>query len=109
VGYQQNAGHRSLMRRRRDFIALLGGTISWPLTSRAQTPNRHRIAFLVTGTPLIGQPYIETFRQDLRALGYSDDDLAIEARFAEGKKVPSGPSLLNDSDNVQIAPLSAFN
>jgi putative tryptophan/tyrosine transport system substrate-binding protein len=83
VGYQQNAGHRSLMRRRRDFIALLGGTISWPLTSRAQTPNRHRIAFLVTGTPLIGQPYIETFRQDLRALGYSDDDLAIEARFAE--------------------------
>jgi putative ABC transport system substrate-binding protein len=63
---------------------LLGGAISWPLTSRAQTPKRHRIAFLVTGTPLLGQPYIDTFRQDLRALGYSDDDLAIEVRFAEG-------------------------
>ena len=84
MGHQQNAGHRSLMLRRRDLIALLGGTISWPLTSRAQTPKRRRIAFLVTGTPLIGQPYIETFRQDLRTLGYSDDDLAIEARFAEG-------------------------
>ena len=71
MGHQQNAGQRSLMLRRRDFIALLGGTISWPLTSRAQTPKRRRIAFLVTGTPLIGQPYIETFRQDLRTLGYS--------------------------------------
>jgi putative ABC transport system substrate-binding protein len=71
VGHQQNAGQRSLMLRRRDFIALLGGTISWPLTSRAQTPKRRRIAFLVTGTPLIAQPYIETFRQDLRTLGYS--------------------------------------
>ena len=70
MGHQQNAGHRGLMLRRRDLIALLGGAISWPLTSRAQTPKRHRIAFLVTGTPLLGQPYIDSFRQDLRALGY---------------------------------------
>ena len=71
------------MLRRRDLIALLGVAISWPLTSRAQTRKRRRIAFLVTGTPFVGQAYIETLRQDLRALGHSDDDFAIEARFAE--------------------------
>jgi putative ABC transport system substrate-binding protein len=71
--------------RRREVIALLGGAaVVWPLASGAQTPKRRRIAFLVTGTPLIGQPYVETFRQGLRALGHSDDDLAIEVRFAEG-------------------------
>src|SRR5262249_29599291 len=83
MGHQQNAGHRGLMLRRRDLVALLGGAISWPLASRAQILKRGRIAFLVTGTPLVGQPYVDTFRQDLHALGYSDDDLAFEVRFAE--------------------------
>ena len=69
--------------RRRDLLIFGGTLIAWPLALDAQTPKRRRIAFLVTGTPFVGQPYIETFRQDLRALGHSDDDFAIEARFAE--------------------------
>ena len=83
MGHQQNAGQRSLMLRRRDFIALLGGTISWPLTSRAQTPKRRRIAFLVTGTPLIGQPTLRLSHK-IFARSATADDLAIEARFTEG-------------------------
>ena len=70
--------------RRREVVALLGGgAVVWPRASGAEPPKRRRIAFLVTGTPLVGQPYLDTFRQDLHALGYSDDDLAFEVRFAE--------------------------
>src|SRR5215471_2091522 len=71
--------------RRRDLLALAAGTVALsPLTSRAQTSKRRRVAFLVTGTPFVGQPYVETFRRDLGALGHEDNDLAIEVRFAEG-------------------------
>lgn len=45
--------------RRRDLIAGVAVmAAASPLDSRVQTPKRRRIAFLVTGTPLVGQPYV---------------------------------------------------
>jgi putative tryptophan/tyrosine transport system substrate-binding protein len=67
----------------RRLFLVATGTLLLPRAARAQTPKRRRIAFLITGTRVTGQPYLETFQQDLRALGHSDDDLVIEARFAD--------------------------
>jgi putative tryptophan/tyrosine transport system substrate-binding protein len=56
-----------------------------PRAARAQTAKRHRIAFLANGSPAQADPNIATFRQGLRALGYGEEDITIEIRYADGK------------------------
>ncbi len=65
---------------------LLGGAaVAMPRATGAQEVRRRRIAFLATGSPAQADPNIGTFRQGLRALGYGDEDIAIEIRYADGK------------------------
>ena len=60
--------------RRRDFISLLGGTaVGWPLTVRAQQPERMRRIGALIGfaeTDSYGQASANAFRQGLEQLGW---------------------------------------
>jgi len=78
--------HRiQFLRRRREFIALLGGAAAWPLAARAQEQpaNLARIGFLRAAGP--NDKDFTAFRNGLRALGYVEgQNLVIEQRYAAG-------------------------
>ena len=71
--------------RRREFLAVLGGAAAWPLATRAQQAERiYRIGVLAPEVPPPG--LLETFQDELRALGYVEGkNVAIESRHAGGK------------------------
>jgi putative tryptophan/tyrosine transport system substrate-binding protein len=74
--------------RRRDFIALLGGTAAaWPLAARAQQPSKvPTIGFLDAYTPSIQSQWTAAFLMRLRELGWIDGrTVTIEYRWAEGR------------------------
>jgi len=56
--------------RRRDFIALLGGAASWPLTAGAQQPAMPVIGFLGFGSLENFGPYLTAFRKGLNEGGF---------------------------------------
>src|SRR5208337_4459738 len=74
--------------RRREFIALLGGTAAWPLAARAQQPERIRrvgalIAFAETNSD--GQAAAAAFRHGLERLGWVEGrNIQVDYRFAAG-------------------------
>jgi len=73
--------------RRRNFIALLGGAATWPLTARAQQPAKlPTIGFLGATTPETWSRFVAAFVQRLRELGWIEGrTIAIEYRWAEGR------------------------
>jgi len=75
--------------KRREFITLIGGAAAaWPLAARAQQGERmRRVGFLGTGEASGWQPWIATFMQRLRDLGWSEGrTVAIEFRWGEGRR-----------------------
>jgi putative ABC transport system substrate-binding protein len=54
--------------RRRDFIALLGGTAAWPLAARAQQPKMLRVGY--SGILARGAPHYVAFEKRMAELGY---------------------------------------
>jgi putative ABC transport system substrate-binding protein len=75
---------------RREFITLLGGAAaSWPLTTRAQQPERvRRIGVLAGGlkTDMEFQARIEVFRQQLQQLGWTEgSNVRIDIRWGAGE------------------------
>ena len=62
------------------------GALLLPHAARAQPAKRRRIAYLATGSVASSQSQSSfgAFRQGLRALGYGDDDIAIEIRYPDG-------------------------
>jgi putative ABC transport system substrate-binding protein len=68
--------------RRREFITLLGGAATWPVTARAQQQAKiPRIGFLGLAPEFSG---IEALRAGLRDLGYIEGaNIVIEWRWAE--------------------------
>jgi putative ABC transport system substrate-binding protein len=74
--------------RRREFISLLGGAAAWPLTARAQQPERvKRIGVLMNfeaGEPQ-GQARVEAFHRALLQLGWSvGQNVHIDYRWGAG-------------------------
>ena len=68
--------------RRRDLIALVGGTaILLPGLSRAQPTKTHVIGMLAASA--VSGTNLNVFRDGLRELGYGEYDITIESRFAE--------------------------
>ena len=73
--------------RRREFIKLLGGTVTaWPLAARAQQAGKlPTIGFLGSDASAWG-PYTAAFVQRLRELGWIEDrTIAIQYRWSEGR------------------------
>src|SRR6266536_5658906 len=70
--------------RRREFIALVGGTSASPLVARAQPPKVTRIGALYIGLA-DSQSFRKELREGLRELGYIEGrNIAFEFRSAEG-------------------------
>jgi putative ABC transport system substrate-binding protein len=80
--------HRiQFLRRRREFITLLGSAAAWPFAARAQQAGRlPTIGFLGAATASAWAPWTAAFAQRLRELGWIEGrNLAIEYRWAEGR------------------------
>jgi putative ABC transport system substrate-binding protein len=76
------------LRRRREFITLLGGAAAaWPLAAGAQQAAKlPTIGYLGPNTRSVDGPRIDAFLQRLRELGWLDGrTMAIEYRWAEGR------------------------
>ena len=71
--------------RRREFIAVVGTAVTWPLVAHAQQPALPVVGFLssLSAAALTGP--VAAFRQGLESLGYKEGkNVAIEFRWAEG-------------------------
>jgi putative ABC transport system substrate-binding protein len=73
--------------KRREFITLLGGAATWPLTARAQQATKsYRIGMLETISPALNAAHLDAFRKGLRQLGYVEGkNYVIEYRSADGR------------------------
>src|SRR5262245_33103759 len=72
--------------KRREFITLLGGAASWPLTVCAQSGQR-RVGVLMNGvaTNTELQSHVAAFMQELRQLGWVEgQNLRIDIRWSPG-------------------------
>jgi putative tryptophan/tyrosine transport system substrate-binding protein len=74
--------------RRREFIALVGGTAAaWPLSARAQQSAKVPvIGFLGATTPSVWSAFVSAFLQRLRELSWIEGStVLIEYRWAQGR------------------------
>jgi putative tryptophan/tyrosine transport system substrate-binding protein len=80
-------GLESKFMRRREFIALVGGSaLVWPLATRAQQAAMPVIGFLHAGSPAPNVHFVAAFRKGLRETGYVDgQNVTVEFRWAEGQ------------------------
>ena len=71
--------------RRREFIALLGGAVVWPLVARAQQTNQVRRIGVLMGygsTDPEGQALLAEFMRHLAELGWTESrNVRIEVRW----------------------------
>jgi putative ABC transport system substrate-binding protein len=71
--------------KRREFITLLGGAATWPLTARAQQSSGTRRVGVIMGfaeDDEVWQAYLATFRQRLQEFGWSEGrNIRFDYRF----------------------------
>jgi putative ABC transport system substrate-binding protein len=74
--------------KRREFITLVGGAATWPLTARAQQGDRMRRIGVLMGfaeSDRDGQAFIAAFREGLQKLGWVEGrNIRIDTRWAAG-------------------------
>ncbi len=71
---------------RREFIALVGGAVAWPLAVRAQPSGVPVIGFLNPASPDGFAARLRGFRQGLKDTGYVEGkNVTVEYRWAEGR------------------------
>src|SRR5205085_2592373 len=91
----------------RRLVLAGGGTLLLPRPAGAQTAKRRRIGFLDSWPRTSLEPFLQAFRQELRALGYRDEDIEIESRFADGhlERLPDlAAELVRLAPEVIVAP-----
>src|SRR5262245_44706051 len=72
--------------RRREFIALIGGAVAWPLAARAQQPDRlRRVGVLMSyaESDKEGQAFVAEFRKGLQKLEWAEGrNIRFDYRWA---------------------------
>jgi ABC-type uncharacterized transport system substrate-binding protein len=93
--------------RRRAFIRLLGGMLTWPLAARAQSRSMRIIGFLSAGQPADSAAVIDVLRRGLKDSGLIEGhNVAIEFRWAEGN-VDRLPMLATELVDLQASAILA--
>jgi putative tryptophan/tyrosine transport system substrate-binding protein len=94
--------------RRREFIAVLGGAMAWPLAAGAQRPAVPVIGYLSNGSPELFADRLRAFRQSLSETGFVEGrNVAIDYRWA-GDEPDRLPALAADLVRRQVNVISAF-
>jgi putative ABC transport system substrate-binding protein len=87
-------GQMSILLRRREFIAGLGGAAAWPLTVRAQQRAMPVIGYLSSRTADSDASMLVSLRRGLGDVGYSEGrNVAIDYRFTDGRYDPVSAQL----------------
>jgi putative tryptophan/tyrosine transport system substrate-binding protein len=93
--------------RRREFIALVGSAVAWPLLARAQQRGMPVIGFLHSASPGPYAPQVNAFRQSLKEAGYVEgQNVAIDYRWAENQ-IARLPTLATELANRQVSVIVA--
>jgi len=94
--------------RRRDFIALIGGTaVAWPPTARTQQSAIPAVGYLSSGTSAGFAHFVDAFRQGLSATGYVEGrNVTFQFRWAEGHE-DRLPALAADLVGREVAVIAA--
>ena len=93
---------------RRELIAGLAGTATWPLAARAQQPAMPVIGLLHSVSPDTLANRLRGFRQGLKEIGYvEDENVAIEQRWAENQ-IDRLPELAAALVRRQVSVIAAF-
>jgi putative tryptophan/tyrosine transport system substrate-binding protein len=91
--------------RRRGFITLIGGAISWPLAAGAQQRDIPVVGFMSGRAPDDSAPLVAAFRQGLADAGFVDhQSVLIEFRWAHGDYALL-PGFAGDLANRKVAVL----
>jgi putative ABC transport system substrate-binding protein len=90
--------------RRREFIALLGGTAAtWPLAARAQQPAMPVVGLIRDGSADGSARFVAAFRKGLNENGYVDgQNVTVEYHWLEGQ-YDRLPALMGDLVRRQVA------
>src|SRR5215207_9455997 len=72
--------------KRRTFVTLLGGAVTWPVAAREQQPGVPVVGFLDPRSPDTTLDLLRAFRLGLRENGYVErENVAIEYRWADNQ------------------------
>jgi len=108
VGRQQTCQQGPGTLKRRAFMTILGGAMSWPLVARAQQSAMPEIGFLSARTFDDSKNLVAAFREGLKTSGgyVEGQNITIEYRWAEGQ-YNRLPQLASDLVHRNVALLVA--
>ena len=93
--------------RRREFISLLGGLASIPLTAHAQQAAMPLVGYLSSNLPEDGEPRAAAFRRGLQEAGYVvGQNVAIEYHWAE-QQIDRLPAMAADLVKRRVTVIAA--